>query len=65
MGGWSLPAQVSIANSWQAFEGDRLVDSKTEERCRALGRELVRFTRLHSLEPELEKKLMRVIDENL
>jgi FMN reductase len=64
IGGWSLPAQVSIANAWQAFDGERLTDRKLEERVRSFARELVRFTRLYSLEPHFEERLLRVIDEN-
>ena len=62
VGGWSLPAQVSIANAWQAFDGDRITDEKIEKRLRSFAKELVRFARLHSLEPGFEAGLLRVID---
>jgi FMN reductase len=64
VGGWSLPAQVSIANAWSAFEGDQLKDRALEERLRFFARELVRFTRLYLLEPGFEVRLMGVIDDN-
>ena len=64
VGGWSLPAQVSISHAWDAFDGPRLKDEKLDERLRSFARELVRFTRFHSLEPRFEARLMQVIDEN-
>jgi NAD(P)H-dependent FMN reductase len=64
MGGWSLPAQVSIANARRMFDGERLTDPKLEERIHSFARELVRFTRLYSLEQKFEERLMGVIDEN-
>jgi NAD(P)H-dependent FMN reductase len=65
VGGWSLPVQISIANVRNAFDGDKLVDPELEQRIRFFGRELVRFTRLYSLVPELEHRLMEIIDENV
>ncbi len=65
VGGWSLPVQISIPNVSSAFQGDKLVDPDLEERIRFFGRELVRFTRLHSLVPELEHRLIEVIDEDV
>ncbi len=64
VGGWSLPAQVSIAHAADAFDGDRIRDPRLEERLRAFGRELVRFARLHALEPKLEAGLLRIIDDD-
>ena len=64
VGGWSLPAQVSIPNAWQAFDGDRVKDAKLEERIRSFSNELVRFTRLHAIVPQFEAGLFRVIDED-
>jgi NAD(P)H-dependent FMN reductase len=64
VGGWSCPAQVSIANAWKAFEGDRIRDPKLEERIRAFAKEMVRFARLHMLEPDFEAGLLRVIDDD-
>jgi FMN reductase len=64
IGAWSLPAQVSIPHAGRAFEGDRLRDPKLEERLRAFVKELVRFTRLHAVVPQLEAGLIQVIDEN-
>lgn len=63
VGGWSLPAQVSIANAWKAFDGDRLKDPDIDERLRFFVKELCRFARFHSLEPRFEARLMQVIDE--
>ena len=54
VGGWSLPVQISIPNVRSAFANGKLVDKGLEDRVRFLGRELVRFTRLHSMVPELE-----------
>lgn len=64
IGGWSLPAQISIPNAWQAFEGDELADETLDKRLRSFARELVRFARLHSLAPQLEAGLLQVIDES-
>jgi NAD(P)H-dependent FMN reductase len=64
VGGWSLPAQVSIAHVGRAFDGDRVREPELEVRLRAFGRELVRFARLHALEPKLEAGLLRVIDDD-
>jgi FMN reductase len=64
VGGWSCPAHVSIANAWKAFEGDRIADPKLEERIRSFAKELVRFARLHALEPDFEAGLIRVIDDD-
>jgi NAD(P)H-dependent FMN reductase len=63
IGGWSLPAQISIPHAVQAFDGDRLKDPKLEGRIRAFAKELIRFTRLHSLVPQLEAGLIQVIDD--
>ncbi len=65
VGGWSLPVQISIPNVGRAFADGKMVDSGLEERIRFLGRELVRFTRLHSLVPELEHRLIEIIDEDV
>lgn len=65
VGGWSLPVQISIPNARSAFANGRLVDRGLEDRVRFLGRELVRFTRLHSMVPELEHRLMEIIDEDV
>ncbi|MCA9753648.1 MAG: NAD(P)H-dependent oxidoreductase [Gemmatimonadetes bacterium] len=62
VGGWSLPAQVSVASSGQAFADGRPLDRELDQRLRAFGKELVRFARLHALEPSLEAGLIRVID---
>jgi NAD(P)H-dependent FMN reductase len=64
VGGWSLPAQVSIPNSSKSFSGDRLVEPRFEDRLRRFARELVRFTRLYKIEPEFEASLMDVIDDS-
>lgn len=64
IGGWSLPAQVSVPSAWQAFDGDRLLDPELDERVRSFAKELVRFTRLHAIEPQFEAGLLRVIDES-
>lgn len=64
VGGWSLPAQVSIPNAGKVFDEDRIVDGRIEDRIRRFGRELVRFTRLYKFEPEFEAGLMGVIDDN-
>ncbi len=65
VGGWSLPVQISIPNVRSAFANGKLVDKGLEERVRFLGRELVRFTRLHSMVPELEHRLVEIIDEDV
>jgi FMN reductase len=64
VGGWSLPAQVSIANAWKAFDGDRLADPELQARIESFARELVRFTRLYKMQPEFEEGLIQVIDRN-
>jgi FMN reductase len=63
IGGWSLPAQISIPNAVHAFDGDRLKDPKLEARIRAFAKELIRFTRLHAIVPEFEAGLIQVIDD--
>jgi len=65
VGGWSLPVQISIPNVRNAFQDGKLVDREQEERIRFLGRELVRFTRLHRMVPELEHRLVDIIDEDV
>lgn len=65
VGGWSLPAQISIPNVRHAFRDGDFVDPDLAERVRFFGRELVRFTRLHSLVPEVEHRLMDLIDEDV
>lgn len=65
VGGWSLPVQISIPNVRSAFANGKLVDKGLEDRVRFLGRELVRFTRLHSMVPELEHRLVEIIDEDV
>lgn len=65
VGGWSLPVQISIPNVRSAFEDGDFVDPELAERVRFFGRELVRFTRLHNLVPELEGRLMEIIDEDV
>ena len=65
VGGWSLPVQISIPNVRSAFADGKLVDKQLEDRVRFLGRELVRFTRLHSMVPELEHRLVEIIDEDV
>jgi len=65
VGGWSLPVQISIPNVSSAFRAGKLVDPSLEDRVRFFGRELVRFTRLHSMAPELEHRLMEIIDEDV
>jgi NAD(P)H-dependent FMN reductase len=64
VGGWSLPAQVSISHAGKAFDGDRVVDPRLDDRLRRFAREFVRFTRLYKFEPEFEAGLMDVLDEN-
>lgn len=64
IGGWSLPAQISIPNAWTAFDGDRLRSADLNERVEAFVNELVRFTRLHALVPHFEAGLIQVIDES-
>ena len=65
VGGWSLPVQISLPNVRNAFADGKLVDKGLEDRVRFLGRELVRFTRLHSVVPELEHWLVEIIDEDV
>ncbi|MCL4832190.1 MAG: NAD(P)H-dependent oxidoreductase [Caldilineaceae bacterium] len=65
VGGWSLPAQISIPTVKSAFHNGKLVDKAMEDRVRFLGRELVRFARLHRLVPELEDRLVEIIDEDV
>ena len=65
VGGWSLPVQISIPNVSSAFRDGKVVDPVLEERVRFFGRELVRFTRLHSMVPELEHRLIEIIDEDV
>ena len=56
--------RISIAFAADAFDGEKLTDGKLEGRLRSLARELVRFSRLHSLEPDFERRLLTVIDES-
>jgi hypothetical protein len=63
IGGWSLPAQISIPNAVHAFDGDRVKDPKLDARIRAFAKELVRFTRLHAIVPQFEAGLIQVIDD--
>jgi len=65
VGGWSLPVQISIPNVKSAFQDGNLVDRRLDDRIRFFGRELVRFTRLHSMVPELEHRLVEIIDEDV
>lgn len=65
VGGWSLPVQISIPNVRHAFRDGQMTDRALEDRVRLLGRELVRFARLHSMIPELEDRLMEIIDEDV
>jgi len=65
VGGWSLPVQISIPNVRSAFQDGALVDKALADRVRFLGRELVRFTRLHGMVPELEDRLVEIIDEDV
>lgn len=66
VGGWSLPVQISIPRVSKAFDGEQLVDADIEQRLHSFGRELVRFSRLHSLVPYLDQILLSdVIDENV
>ena len=47
---WVLPAQVSIARSYEAFdENGALKDPKIDARLRDLGRDVARFAYLHSI----------------
>lgn len=65
VGGWSLPVQISIPNVRHAFKDGKLVDKAQEDRIRFFGREVVRFTRLHCMVPELEHRLVEIIDEDV
>lgn len=65
VGGWSLPVQISIPNVSSAFHEGKLADPDLAQRIRFFGRELVRFTRLHSMAPELEHRLIEIIDEDV
>ena len=66
VGGWSLPVQISIPQVSKVFDGDKLMDQEIEQRLHTFGREMVRFSRLHSLVPHLEQILLSdVIDENV
>ncbi len=60
------PARVtkgSLEKSKRRIPG-RLSQIRGERSQRSFARELVRFTRFHSLEPRFEARLMQVIDEN-
>ena len=46
---WVIPHQVSIPTAWQAFDADgNLKDAALEDRVKELGRQVARFTYLHS-----------------
>ncbi len=52
---WVIPDQVSIAAAWKAFNDDgTLKDADIEKRLLELGRQVARFSFLHSNEKSLE-----------
>lgn len=52
---WVIPQQVSIPEAWKVFDADgNLKDRELEERVREVGREVVRFARLHCAEKSLD-----------
>jgi NAD(P)H-dependent FMN reductase len=52
---WVIPEQVSIAEAWKAFDRTgRLKDPELEERLLELGRQVTRFSYLHTSERALE-----------
>ena len=64
VGGWSLPMQVSVPNAYKVFEGGRPKDPLLEAKIRSFARELVRFARLHRMQPGVEQGLLQVIDRD-
>jgi FMN reductase len=52
---WVIPEQVAISEAWKAFdEKGNLKNPEVEERLLELGRQVVRFSYLHSSEKALE-----------
>jgi NAD(P)H-dependent FMN reductase len=52
---WVIPEQVAISEAWKAFdEKGNLKNLEVEERLLQLGRQVVRFSYLHSSEKALE-----------
>jgi FMN reductase len=52
---WVMPEQVAISEAWKAFdEKGNLKNPEVEERLLELGRQVVRFSYLHSSEKALE-----------
>ena len=46
---WVIPHQVSIPQAWKAFDSDgRVLDRDIESRLKEVGRQVARFTFLHS-----------------
>ena len=52
---WVIPEQVSIAEGWKVFDAaGNLKDPEIEERLKEVGRQVVRFARLHDAEQALQ-----------
>ncbi len=52
---WVLPEQVSISAAWKAFNDDSsLKDAGVDKRVRELGRQVARFSFLHSSQQSME-----------
>lgn len=52
---WVIPEQVSIAEAWKVFDAaGNLKDPEIERRLKEVGRQVVRFARLHDAEKALE-----------
>lgn len=52
---WVIPDQVSIAEAWKVFDAaGNLKDPEIEKRLKEVGRQVVRFARLHEAEKALE-----------
>lgn len=52
---WVIPEQVAVAEAWKVFdEGGNLKNSELEKRLLELGRQVARFSYLHTSEKALE-----------
>jgi NAD(P)H-dependent FMN reductase len=48
---WVIPEQASVPEAWRVFDEEgRCKDAATERRLKELGRQVVRFARLHTAE---------------
>ena len=52
---WVIPEQASVPQAWEFFDKEgNLTDSSLEERIKEVGRQMARFTYLHTSEKSME-----------